>query len=373
MNTKRILSGILILSAMCGGNARADNHKMVELFCHVHENGKALDCSFLDGEVRRDLSDQDLLIFINKAINGAYLTVRSKKGLERTYQLDPNVPEFKRFIELEKNHASTREIGQAKLDIFGSIEQKVIKISDALDTSAPQADMVRSDPSIANQKFKSEFSELESEKKKLEKTCRSENVDKQLEAISAEKRNLAHYLSILLRTMKDPGSCTESFALKTERDGSVGLDQINGLSKLFQENCRKEKTTTAPACIAKSETYPPVCPSLPASAVSPKEASQIRGPASVLYQKLSQGKIDENSKQTCSAKYEQGPFVIGGASLEGQAICYGLSECGKGSAREKTRVTCKAEVVNGQFSCPSPEKCLKNGDILLFNKEIVSR
>ena len=96
-----------------------------------------------------------------------------------------------------------------------------------------------------------------------------------------------------------------------------------------------------------------------------------RSPSSVLYQKYADGKLKENSMLSCESKYLQGPFVISSGKPDAQPTCYGLSQCGPSAkGREKTRVACAAEVSGGHFTCPSPEKCLKNGEVLIFGKEI---
>ncbi|MBC7691616.1 MAG: hypothetical protein H7222_07585 [Methylotenera sp.] len=359
----RLVTVAAVLGSTCALTlAKAEAARPLEIFCEVFATGKALSCQYLDGETKKPMNDQDLLTFVNRATKGAYLTVKSKKGLERTYQLDANGAEFRKFAEISKT-ASTRELGQAKLDVFSAIEQKAIKISDALDTSAPAADLVRSDPAIANEKFNHEIRALNAEKTRLEQTCNvptDKNVDKELESLTQEKRSLTHYLSILLKTMKDPGACTESFNLKVDKDGSIGLSQVTQLSNIFQEKCRKEKTFVAPACI------PAVVERSTASA-----SLNSNTPFKMLYAKEGKAKETQNSAMRCNFKYEQGPFIIAAESLGDKAICYGLAQCGKiGQSMAKTRMACEGKMVDGHISCMNPDQCLKSNQIMIFNSNI---
>jgi hypothetical protein len=338
---------VLGLTGFGADSAFAAPHSLAELACKVGGGGKTLDCG---------LKESELASFIDQARGGAYLTVESRKGVKRTFSLDPNSSEVQKFLELEKAKAPMAELLKAKLDIFSSIERKVTKISEALDETVPK---------------ESKKDAQKEAKKEGKKTLEESALDVQLEEANLYRKNLTHYLSVILHTMQDPGSCTDSFNLRTEKDGGVDIHQINELSKLFQAKCRREKTEIAPDCVARAEE-PKMgdAPSVPVPVLVPPPAAPPN-PYGALFQKLAAAKADDNARLSCEAKYSFGPFVIVDGKENGSATCYGLSQCrGPGVGKEKTRVACSAEVIDGHFVCPVPEKCLKNGQVVVVDKDV---
>jgi hypothetical protein len=158
----------------------------------------------VNGSSKKPLNDQDLIDFINKATQGAFVTVKSKKGYEREYYLDPNGPEFRNFYKIQKSsNVSMRELGQAKYAVFASIESKVIQISNNLDNKS-SPDLVTIDPAYAYLKFKAQLNGLKSENEKLSKslkTCETADVEKKLETALQEKKYFSHYLNLLVKTL----------------------------------------------------------------------------------------------------------------------------------------------------------------------------
>ena len=316
----------------------------LELFCSLHKTGKALDCYYSDGKTKKVLNDQDLLEFINAANKGVYVTVRSKKGYERVYFLDPNGTEFKNFYKIQKSPTvSMRELGQAKYAVFAAIEEKVIKISNSLDAASP-SELVTTDPAFAYLKFKNQLIALKTEKDEIEKSCekyKNSDVEKNLEAALQEKRVYTHYLSLLVKTMSEPGSCTETFKLKPNEDGSISLDGLNDLSSLFQQKCH---LADHPAHTESNE----------------------------LYDKYAQQKTKDHAAVVCGKTYDQGPFIIAGAAgAADRTFCYGLTVCGKDKEKgEKMVVSCAATVKDGHYTCPAPDHCNQSKDVFIFNKDI---
>ena len=315
----------------------------LELYCTLHSSGKTLNCYYVNGSSKKPLNDQDLIDFINKATQGAFVTVKSKKGYEREYYLDPNGPEFRNFYKIQKSsNVSMRELGQAKYAVFASIESKVIQISNNLDNKS-SPDLVTIDPAYAYLKFKAQLNGLKSENEKLSKslkTCETADVEKKLETSLQEKKYFSHYLNLLVKTLGEPNSCADSFQLKPNADGTVNFDRLDDLVVLFRQKCLKDPK------LAKSEF-------------------------SDTYESNKKDKLAERGSQACSKIYESGPFVISGGAASDRPFCYGVTSCSHAKEKpERVTVSCLAKQEDGHYVCPPSDRCAQNKDVLIFNKNI---
>jgi hypothetical protein len=201
-----------------------------ELFCAIGENGQGLGCKYKDKHgTSRVFGDDDIGSFIERALSGGYITVKSKRGFERTYEVDPSAIEFKKLKEARKT-ATASEVAKLKLDIFSEIEKKSIQISDGLDTVFIQSDLLKYDPAIATDKCKLD----------MKVNATGSAYEKSIETLQAENKALAVFLSSLIKAFKDPSSCMGDFKLEVSSDGSVDLSQLQGLSQAFRTRCKRK-------------------------------------------------------------------------------------------------------------------------------------
>lgn len=218
-------------------SAQAQN-KPAEIVCTIRDSGTSLNCIW-GGKEKKALTSDDVSAFIDQAAIFAYVTVKSKKGHERTFQPDANSLQFRRLSDLKKN-GSVSEVSRAKLDLFSEIEKKVIKLSEELDAQASGADLVKFDASITTDKFRLEMkdqqAELESLRGAKTKLC---TTTPQFEAVSKANASLQTTLSNIIVAFQTPGTCMEGFKVLKDRDGTVDLRQMDGIGKTFIENCKK--------------------------------------------------------------------------------------------------------------------------------------
>lgn len=141
-----------ILAIMIGfiGFAASPNAKAegADVFCTIRSQGAHLDCLWSDKDVRRKMTSQDISNFIDQAQTSAYITVKSRAGNERIFQIDPEATSFKHLRTIEKT-ASISDIIKAKSELFNEIEARLVKLSEDLDSQASAAGLVKYDPSIA--------------------------------------------------------------------------------------------------------------------------------------------------------------------------------------------------------------------------------
>jgi hypothetical protein len=204
-----------------------------ELFCVISAGtggGGGITCQYKDRkDSSKPFSDEDILSFMSRAERGAYITVRSKRGFERTFEVDPTAPEFRRLAEARKN-AVASEIARLKLDIFQSLESKAIQVSDGLDTIFIQSDLLKYDPAVATDKCKMEM--------KINNTQVA--FEKNVETVRAENKALSVVLSSLIKAFRDPSSCLSGTSFAVGDDGSIDLGQLQGLAQSFRTKCKKK-------------------------------------------------------------------------------------------------------------------------------------
>ena len=316
----------------------------LEMMCTV-QNEKALHCVYDDGTTRKVLNDQDLIAFINQANKGAYVTVKSRKGFERVFFIDPNGAEFKTFYRVQKTPGiSMREVGQAKYAVFAAIENKAITISKTLD-SGGALPLVNADPANAYYQYKDQLKALKKEKDDLDlsyQKLKESSSEKNLEAALQEKQYFSHYLSDLVKLLGETGSCAEEFQLKPGADGSVNLDHLNDLAPIFQKKCHKKE---APAVVARNDLG--------------------------TYQKYNREIAATRESINCEKAYDQGPFVVSGGNAMDRPFCFGVALCEKDKGKkEKTTVSCAATVNSGHYVCPAADHCGQDKDVFVFNKEV---
>lgn len=215
-----------------------------EISCLINAARTGLTCLWIDANGKRSMQANDIQTFVDQAAVSAYITVRSRKGFERTFQPDPKSPPFRKLAEMKKKTAMA-ELSHAKIDLFAELEKKVIQLSESLDAQAGQADLVKFDASITGDKLKRQLrdanKELESLRASKEKLC---TTTPGYEAMSRTNQNLQTVLSNLLLAFQQPGTCMENIKIMKDPDGTVDLRQLGGLAKTFGEQCpmpKKEK------------------------------------------------------------------------------------------------------------------------------------
>ena len=212
----------------------------LEIYCTIRENSPNLTCQWTGKGERKTLGPEDISTFVDAGESLAYMTLKSRKGMERTYMISGSSPQYKRLADVKKK-ASISEVNKAKGDLFNEIEKKIIEISDNLDAKAAAMDLIKYDPSVANDKFKRESftlnGELDSYKKNREKICTSTPAFEQMSKANA---SLQQSLSNILYAFQAPDSCMSDFKIFKDKDGTVDLRQLDGVSKKFTEQCKKK-------------------------------------------------------------------------------------------------------------------------------------
>lgn len=237
-----------------------------DINCTIRESGTSLNCLWL-GHEKRSMTSDDVAAFIDQASVFAYITVKSRRGMERTFQPDANAPSFKKLNDIRRN-GSISEISRAKLDLFAEIEKKVIKLSDTLDAQAAQADLIKFDASITGDKLKKELKELEPLRERRDVVCaaspqfealsrtnqnlqvslaaskkdlenmKSKSAKELCEGIAKSNANLETALSNILVSFQTSGTCMESFKVSKDKDGSVDLSSLSNVGRDYKERCR---------------------------------------------------------------------------------------------------------------------------------------
>jgi hypothetical protein len=232
---KRLLCSIVMLASAA---AFADD-KPTEISCTIRDTGSNLNCIWIGKDSKKSMSSDDIAAFVDQSGIFSYVTVKSRKGHERSFQPDPSSLPFRKLQELKKN-GSASEILRAKLDLFSDIEKKVVKLSDDLDAQALQADVVKFDASITGDRLKRELrdanKELEGLRGNRDKLC---TTTPQFEQLSKTNAILQTTLSNILVSFQTPGTCMSDMKVFKDKDGSVDLRQLDGVGKTFIESCKK--------------------------------------------------------------------------------------------------------------------------------------
>lgn len=243
-----------------------DKDVINDINCTIRESGTSLNCIWL-GHEKRSMTSDDVAAFIDQASVFSYLTVKSRRGMERTFQPDPNAPSFKKLSDIRRN-GSISEISRAKLDLFAEIEKKVIKLSDTLDAQAAQADLVKFDASITGDKYKKELKELEPLRDRRDVVCaaspqfealsrsnqnlqaslavskkelenmKSKSAKELCEGLARNNSNLETALSNVLVAFQTPSTCMENFKVSKDKDGSVDLSALSGVGGVYKDRCK---------------------------------------------------------------------------------------------------------------------------------------
>lgn len=232
------LRGILlvVLGGMIGSFTYAEP---MEIFCSIRGSG-ALNCQHLVGRERKVMNADDVTNFIDSGKVLAYITLKSHKGTERTFMVDPKAPQYKRLEDIERNQ-SMSNVAKAKTDLFEEIERKVIKISDELDGLAGAAELVLYDPGITFDKMTRERRNLQTEvenyRNNKDKVCTSTPA---FEQASRANGRLQQTLSNILLAFQTPDSCMSGFKVAKDREGAVDLRQLDTVGDYFKKQCAKK-------------------------------------------------------------------------------------------------------------------------------------
>jgi hypothetical protein len=228
---------ILLLSAAVIGCQFASADPM-EIYCTIRSSGGNLNCQIV-GKERKVMNAEDITNFVDAGEVAAYITLKSRKGMERTYMIDSKAPSYKRLNDIKKS-SSISEIAKAKSDLFNEIEKKVIKVSDDLDGQAAAAELILYDSSFTYDKIKRENramnAELEGYRKNKDKVCTNTPA---FEQMSKANTRLQQTLSNIIYAFQTPDSCMAEYKVFKDRDGSVDLRQLDTVTDHYKANCRK--------------------------------------------------------------------------------------------------------------------------------------
>lgn len=241
-NARKILTvfigrklGVILVVSAAGATAHADP---IEIYCEHRSGAANLECQIV-GKDRKAMSPDDVTAFIDSIPTGAYVSVKSQKGVERTFLVDPNAPELKKLSETKKSNVVS-VIARAKADLYDQIEKLVIKHSDDLDARMAQTDLVLIDPSIGYSKFKREskqmVADLDGYRKNRDKVCTSTPAYEQL---SKGKASLQQTLSNILYAFQTPGTCMADFKVFKDKDGAVDIRQLSEIGNSYRSRCKK--------------------------------------------------------------------------------------------------------------------------------------
>ena len=161
----------LLFMALVGGQiVHADP---MDIYCTIRSSGGNLNCQLL-GKERKVMNAEDITNFVDAAEVAAYITLKSRKGMERMFMIDSHANQYKRLVDAKKS-SSISEIAKVKAELFAEIEKKVIKLSDELDGQAAAAELVLYDSSLTYDKMKRDnrtlTTELEGYRKNKDKVC----------------------------------------------------------------------------------------------------------------------------------------------------------------------------------------------------------
>ncbi len=235
----KIRFGAIVAAVSVVVGAQVALAEPAEISCNIRESGGSMSCQWVSKE-RKSMSPEDIPLFIDEAQVAAYITLKSRKGMERTFFVDGQSAQFKRLMDLKKS-ASISEINKAKSDLFSEIEKKTIKLSDELDGQAAAAELVKYDSSITNDKFRREMRnmtvELDGFKKNRDKVCTSTPAFEQMSKANA---SLQQTLSNILYAFQTPDSCMSDFKIFKDKDGTVDLRQLDSVAQKFNSQCKKK-------------------------------------------------------------------------------------------------------------------------------------
>lgn len=213
-----------------------------ELYCLIRNSGTNLNCQWVtkDGD-KVLMKPDDIGAFIDQASVIGYITVKSKAGYERIFEVDAKSDRFTNLTSFRKT-ASPSELNKYKNDLFMEIEKKVIKLSQDLDQTAASTDLIKYDPSIALDKHRRESrmvkNELEGYRKSRETLCTATPAFEQISKVNSA---LQKSLSGILYALQTPGTCMEDFKVFKDKDGTVDLRQLDVIPDKFLEKCKKAK------------------------------------------------------------------------------------------------------------------------------------
>ncbi len=232
----RLRITLISLALLAGQAASADP---MEIYCTIRSSGGQLNCQVM-GKERKVMNAEDITNFVDAGEVAAYITLKSRKGMERTYMIDGRSASYKRMNDIKKS-SSISEIAKAKSDLFNEIEKKVIKVSDDLDGQAAAAELVLYDSSLTYDKLKRDnrtmTTELEGYRKNKDKVCTNTPA---FEQMSKANTRLQQTLSNIIYAFNTPDSCMSEYKVFKDRDGSVDLRQLDTVTDHFKANCRKK-------------------------------------------------------------------------------------------------------------------------------------
>ncbi len=211
----------------------------LEIYCTIRDSGANVSCQQLGRKgSRKTMGAEDISNFVDQGQVAAYVTLKSKKGFERTFLIDPDSPQYKKLGDIKRS-ASISEISKYKSELFNEIEKKLIRISDDLDNQSTTAELVKWDPSIANDKFKFEsrsmVTELAQTRKGQEKFCSTTATFEEMLKTNAV---LQSTLSNVLYAFQTPDTCMSDLTVMKDKDGVVDLKQLDTLPQKYRSQCK---------------------------------------------------------------------------------------------------------------------------------------
>ena len=168
-NVAKIATGVLIATVGLTASIAQADVDPAEIYCTIREEGSHLNCQWVGKEVRRSMTPEETAQFIDRAQVAGYISVKSRKGLERAFLVDADSQAFKRLNDTKRS-GSISEIAEAKLKLFSEIEKKAIRISDDLDAQTATADLLKFDPSVGLEKDRRDLRRLDAEVVSLKST-----------------------------------------------------------------------------------------------------------------------------------------------------------------------------------------------------------
>jgi hypothetical protein len=228
LSTLSIFSSVLLTVGLAQANP-------AEIYCTI--KGANLVCQIL-GKERKVMSSEDVANFIDQSESNSYVTVKSRKGYERTFQVDAHSAQFKHLSDI-KNSGSVSEVATAKTSLFGEIEKRTVKLSDELDGQAAATDFVLYDPAVTYEKMKREAhdltTEVESYRKNREKMCTSTPA---FEALTKASARLQQTLSNIVYAWQTPSTCMSSYKIYRDKDGAIDLRQLDSSVDHYKAECK---------------------------------------------------------------------------------------------------------------------------------------
>lgn len=226
---------VLVFSATSAHGATSTGP--MEIYCNIVNNGANLSCQVIGAE-RKVMGPEDTTSFVDAGEVVAYVTLKSRKGMERTFLIDGKSPQYRKLAEIKRN-GSISEIAKAKTDLFAEIEKRAIKTSDNLDNQALTAELILYDPSITLEKLKTQsrktMDELQAYRENKEKACTSTPAYENITRANARFRQT---LSNFVQAFATPETCMSEFKVFKDKDGSVDLRQLNNAVDYYRDSCK---------------------------------------------------------------------------------------------------------------------------------------